>query len=130
MPTGELKSEMYCTEYFIFSLVSVDLSSIIILSLSIPLSHRYSYIASASVLFSPRPCPPDTIILHSVLTCYSVASYLTAKHYYIFTIIIWLLLHTYNYKALKYCKYNKSCYYDNSYNILDKLWDIYNSFGI
>lgn len=67
MPTGELKSEMYCTEYFIFSLVSVDLSSIIILSLSIPLSHRYSYIASASVLFSPRPCPPDTIILHSVL---------------------------------------------------------------
>jgi len=43
-------------------MVFLDWSSITILFLSIPLSKRKFFIATASVISSPAPFPPETII--------------------------------------------------------------------
>lgn len=52
-----------CRLKSIFSFVFVDLSSFIKRSDAIPCSVRYSYIASASLIFSPSPCPPESTAL-------------------------------------------------------------------
>ena len=55
------RSSSIALENLKFSQVLVDLSSVIMRLSSTPWDTRYRFMASASLIFSPSPLPPDTI---------------------------------------------------------------------